>query len=290
MEYWQHFLVALGGNAALLAVLAWLSKSLLSQFLTKDLDKFKGALEAEYATAAEKMKHDFVLLAAEHEVRFAKLHEKRAEVIAETHRLIREIDRTVIYLSLFLLEDMDESPRRDAVEEVKEAAGNLYNTSSKTPSICPKSCATLLKSSPRECGWKPNGFCALLNRNCGALLTHLLISANNFARSGKTNTVRPGRKANSFLMKKCRKSSGNSSESCAGSWGTGSLPNHGVHPSGGSGRNRLESYLAAARLRRTFGDEVVSQLMESRCPGNARSTFWRDTRATFSTARPPAPP
>jgi hypothetical protein len=139
MEYWQQILLALGGNAALLLVLAWLGKSLLSQLLAKDVDKFKmlltkeqdgfkAALEAEYAAAVEKLKHDLQLVATEHEVMFAKLHEKRANVIAETHRLIREIHLSVLHLSLFLIGDLGEDrPKQDAFEKVMETSGTLYN-------------------------------------------------------------------------------------------------------------------------------------------------------------------
>lgn len=73
MELWQSMLVAFGGNAILLLVLGFLGRSLLSSALDKDIEKFKGQLQ---------------LAATEHEIRFSKLHEKRAEVIAELYKLI----------------------------------------------------------------------------------------------------------------------------------------------------------------------------------------------------------
>ncbi len=73
MELWQAILVAFGGNAALLLVLGFLGRSLLSNALDKDLEKFKGQLQ---------------LAATEHEIRFSRLHEKRAEVIAELYKLL----------------------------------------------------------------------------------------------------------------------------------------------------------------------------------------------------------
>ena len=62
MELWQALLVAFGGNAALLLVIAFLGRSLVSNFLSKDLERFK--------------------------IRFSKLHEKRAEVLAELYKLL----------------------------------------------------------------------------------------------------------------------------------------------------------------------------------------------------------
>lgn len=127
MDYWKQILIVLGGNATLIVVLAWLGKSLLSHFLSKDLDKFKGALNAEYTIASEKLKHELKLIASEHEVRFQKLHEKRADVIAEIHRLIREVHAKMRHLSLFFIGDMDEKPKKEVFDKVMEASGNLYN-------------------------------------------------------------------------------------------------------------------------------------------------------------------
>lgn len=73
MELWQSLLVAFGGNAAVLLVLGFLGRSLMSSVLAKDIEKFKA---------------DLHVAAIEHEVRFSKLHEKRAEVLAELYKLL----------------------------------------------------------------------------------------------------------------------------------------------------------------------------------------------------------
>ena len=73
MELWQSLLVAFGGNAALLLVLGFLGRSLVSTVLEKDITKFKADLER---------------VAVEHQIRFSKLHEKRAEVLAELYKLL----------------------------------------------------------------------------------------------------------------------------------------------------------------------------------------------------------
>lgn len=75
MELWQSLLVAFSGNAALLLVLGFLGRSLMSSVLAKDIEKFKADLHA--ATV-------------EHQVRFSKLHEKRAEVLAQLYKLLVE--------------------------------------------------------------------------------------------------------------------------------------------------------------------------------------------------------
>lgn len=90
MEPWQTVLVALGGNAMLLAVLGWLSKSLVQGLLAKDVERFRATLATESSATVEKVKHELQLVAVEHQVRYSKLHEKRADVIAELYRLLVE--------------------------------------------------------------------------------------------------------------------------------------------------------------------------------------------------------
>lgn len=90
MDAWEAVLVALGGNAILLLALGWLARSLGTQILAKDLERFKSELSASSNQAIENSKHELQMLALEHEVRFSKLHEKRAAVVAELYGLLVE--------------------------------------------------------------------------------------------------------------------------------------------------------------------------------------------------------
>jgi hypothetical protein len=90
MDPWQTILLAFGGNAVLLAVLGWLAKSFVQQLLSKDIEQFKTTLAAESAAATEHLKHELQLVTVEHQIRFSKLHEKRAEVIASLYGLLVE--------------------------------------------------------------------------------------------------------------------------------------------------------------------------------------------------------
>jgi hypothetical protein len=87
---WQELLIVFGGNAALLATCAYLIKSLLTHRLSKDLKVFEAELQAKANGSIEQLKHSLEVLAAEHQVRFSKLHEKRADVIAELYKLLVE--------------------------------------------------------------------------------------------------------------------------------------------------------------------------------------------------------
>jgi hypothetical protein len=119
MNPWREILLALGGNATLLLVLAFLSRSLLQTWLTKDIKKFetdlkgkadselerlKAELKAEGDVSIEQLKGRLQLAATEHEVRFSNLHQKRAEVIADLYQRLVKVslagERFVYQLSL----------------------------------------------------------------------------------------------------------------------------------------------------------------------------------------------
>lgn len=85
MEAWQTILVAFGGNAALLAVIGLLGKSLLDKLIARDTKQFETDLKAKSDTAIERLRSDLQLRSIEHQVRFSRLHEKRASVIADLY-------------------------------------------------------------------------------------------------------------------------------------------------------------------------------------------------------------
>src|SRR2546426_7558344 len=85
METWQTILLAFGGNAALLAVLGLLGKSLLDKLIVRDTKEFESTLKAKADAAVEHLKNELHLRTIEHQVRFSRLHEERAGVIAELY-------------------------------------------------------------------------------------------------------------------------------------------------------------------------------------------------------------
>jgi hypothetical protein len=91
METWQTVLLALGGNAAFLAVLGFLGKSLLEKLIARDTKRFETDLKAKSDAAIEHLKSELQLKTIEHQVRFARLHEKRADVIAELYGFLVEM-------------------------------------------------------------------------------------------------------------------------------------------------------------------------------------------------------
>lgn len=90
MDAWQTILLAFGGNAALLAVLGWLGKSLLEKLILRETRAFESDLKAKADAAVERLKSELQIKSIEHQVRFSQLHEKRATVIAELYGYIVE--------------------------------------------------------------------------------------------------------------------------------------------------------------------------------------------------------
>ena len=90
MEAWQVIVAAVLGNAAVLAVLGFLAKALLGQLLQRDILSFQFELKAKADSAIEQLKSDLQIRTIEHQVRFARLHEKRANVITDLNGLVVE--------------------------------------------------------------------------------------------------------------------------------------------------------------------------------------------------------
>lgn len=87
MQAWESILVAFGGQAILVAVLAYIAKSLFDKLVIRDTKQFESDLRAKAELAIEHLRNELQLKTIEHEVRFSRLHEKRAEVIAELNSL-----------------------------------------------------------------------------------------------------------------------------------------------------------------------------------------------------------
>ena len=98
MGVWQSILTALGGNAALFAALIFVGKKFLESQLKKNVVKFESDLRAKADITLERIKNDAQIAAFEHQIRFSKFHEKRAEVIAELSALLAEASWTEEYL------------------------------------------------------------------------------------------------------------------------------------------------------------------------------------------------
>jgi hypothetical protein len=95
---WQ-LIASAGVSASLSGLLIWITKSWLSERLSQSirseynqrLETHKAQLKASSDVEIERLRSQLNISATEHQVRYAKMHETRAEVIAETYSLLKEL-------------------------------------------------------------------------------------------------------------------------------------------------------------------------------------------------------
>ena len=125
MSAFQEVLIALGGNAALLAVLAFLARSLVQTWLAKDIKAFeqglqnaassqlehlKFELKSQGDASIEQLKSSLQQIAAEHQVRFAWLHERRAKVIEDVYQRLVDLEKG--YGKFVLVDGYETNPQK----------------------------------------------------------------------------------------------------------------------------------------------------------------------------------
>ncbi len=91
----QIIIASIGGSAVLFGALAWLFKSIITHYLSKDIDKFKANLQLEAQKEMAHIQSTLEIEAFEHQIRFSRLHERRADIISLIYRSIVELHLSV---------------------------------------------------------------------------------------------------------------------------------------------------------------------------------------------------
>jgi hypothetical protein len=157
----QEILVAFGGNAALLVVLGFLARSLIQTLLTKDIKKFEADLQATATSQLERLRADLKAqgdvsieqlksrlqqATIEHQVRFTKLHETRAEVIAEMYERIIDAEQEGMQFVTVEGYDIGTDIQREAREKTQATMRELYLFIEKRQIYLPVAICASLKS------------------------------------------------------------------------------------------------------------------------------------------------
>ena len=117
-------------SSALAGLLLWLMKSWISERLKnaikneydQKLETHKSQLKAQSDIEIEKLRSNLSIAATEQNVKFSKLHNDRAEVIANTYSLLKEVFLTVEdYVKIF--EPVGDKP----IEERRQIAVDAHN-------------------------------------------------------------------------------------------------------------------------------------------------------------------
>lgn len=126
---WQDVIISVGttvgGSAVFLSAAAWLVKKIITERLARDAEMFKTRLQTDANMEIEKLRHSLQITALEHQVRFVKLHEKQADVIAQVYTLLMQLHALG---ERFALDDAFADTPRDmeAFESVVEAGRKLF--------------------------------------------------------------------------------------------------------------------------------------------------------------------
>ncbi|MEZ5581456.1 MAG: hypothetical protein R3F37_00485 [Candidatus Competibacteraceae bacterium] len=131
-EFVLEILTSATVSAALTGLLLWLTKSWITERLKhaikseydQKLETHKAQLKSQTEIEIEKLKSSLSIAAAERSVKFSKLHEERALVIAETYSRLKEVYITVgDYIKIF--EPAGDKPRNERREIATKAHAEL---------------------------------------------------------------------------------------------------------------------------------------------------------------------
>lgn len=112
---WQAF----GGQATLLAAVAYLIKTLVSTKLEREADAFKQDLKRNADIEVERLKSSLQIAALEHQVRFSALHTRRLETLPKLIEALAEaVGRVRVYV-------LSHTADIDYLERAAEAATNF---------------------------------------------------------------------------------------------------------------------------------------------------------------------
>lgn len=109
----------------MLAVLGWLGKTLIEKWLELKGRQFEAGLQAKANSTIEELKDDLQRQSLEHRIKFEKLHEKRADVIAN---LYAQLSEALVAAESFLspLQYGDDSHMREKFNTAIDKSNQLY--------------------------------------------------------------------------------------------------------------------------------------------------------------------
>jgi hypothetical protein len=144
MEIWKTILLAVGGQAAMLAVLGYVGKSLFERLIVRDTKRFENDLKAKSDAASDRLRYEFQLQTIEHQVRFSRLHEKRASVVAELHGYLVE---ALLEAENFLhpIQDPVEGGKQEKYDQAMNKLVELYRYFEKHRIYLPEEICTSLQ-------------------------------------------------------------------------------------------------------------------------------------------------
>lgn len=114
MDYWNTFVTTVSATGVASAAFVFLAKIFSKHLLSMDLERFKADLKATNEKELERLRADLRIAAFQQETTFAKLHEKRAEVIAELYSRLDAVHKAVESLLSPVMSSLPNHEKREA--------------------------------------------------------------------------------------------------------------------------------------------------------------------------------
>lgn len=114
---WNMFFTTFAASGVASAAFVFLAKILSKHLLSMDLERFKAELKATNEKELERLRADLRITAFQQETTFAKLHGKRAEVIAELYARLVAVHgamQVMLYPIMHGKEEVEERHRKEA--------------------------------------------------------------------------------------------------------------------------------------------------------------------------------
>jgi hypothetical protein len=115
-EFILELLKTLGTTAIVVGAAAWLTKSVITHFLSRKIEAYKIELKGESDKKIEEVKSRLQIMAQERQIIFSRLHEKRAEIVADSYTLIHEVHSKAVGLGADIFHGGLRAPKERAKE------------------------------------------------------------------------------------------------------------------------------------------------------------------------------
>lgn len=131
MDTWQTILLTLGGNTAIVAILVFLGTKFVEKVFERDSKRFEIELQHKYEIAIERVKNELETRASDHQIRFSKLHERRAETIVEIYG---QVNNLAVAAADFLnkYDGSDQVKRRERLDHLWDVGREFRESYSKS--------------------------------------------------------------------------------------------------------------------------------------------------------------
>ena len=147
---WQDLITNVGttlvSGTVVVGAVAWVVKALLSDRLGRQAEAFKIQVKADADAANEQLRNSLQMMALEHQVRFSKLHEKRAGIIDDVYGRLVDAEKEGRRFALVESYQTGTEEQKEASRTTETTMQDLSEFIEKRRLYLPEPICALLKS------------------------------------------------------------------------------------------------------------------------------------------------